>query len=409
MQLKNKILDLVNGTDAYGIELVFDSEKEIYNCCHLKKKSNSIHIEESFSVASFTELKERINNNIPILLSFSGKGIVLKKVNPAADIPDEILIQQVLPNADLTEFYFQKSESNKKIIATVARKNVIDAVLDQLAQNNKKVISFTIGPHSIGTLLHTLKTNEQHINTESYSIVLVNNEIDSVQSTKEKNGATDASISFSGIALQQKYAIAFASAFHFLALAANDSVKSEKVSSLQKEFKHFRYFKFTLVSLLSLLLFSLLLNAVLFSSYNEKNKYLTDKVNLNKDQLILIDTLEKKLSEKKQFFEEVGWLALSRNSFYADQLALNKPSTIRFTKLSINPFRTMEEDNGLHFKLEKNIQLFGTCNKATELNEWINVLKTKKWVDKVEILNYTSEKGEQRAKFSILINYKENV
>src|SRR5690606_33707471 len=102
--------NLIRGQSAIGVELIYNA-KDSYTliAIELTSSKNGIEISKRFTDITFEELVKENAKNLPLYISIGGKGIIHKKVKTNEHTKDQELLNQVLPNASLKDFYIQQS------------------------------------------------------------------------------------------------------------------------------------------------------------------------------------------------------------------------------------------------------------------------------------------------------------
>ena len=103
--------NILKSKTAIGLEIVLlpDSAFEI-NVVVLKKNKSLISSEKQIKgIKDIAELTGQISNKLPLILIFSGKGIIHRKVVLSEHDTQVTLLNKVLPNANVNDFYIQQA------------------------------------------------------------------------------------------------------------------------------------------------------------------------------------------------------------------------------------------------------------------------------------------------------------
>ncbi|MBL4755237.1 MAG: hypothetical protein JKY52_16785, partial [Flavobacteriales bacterium] len=153
---------------------------------------------------------------IPVNLILNGKGLVHKLVDAEPDMEDIVLLQQVLPNAKLEDFYLDKvPATDGKLMVSILRKDKVDPVLKEFTELGLYVVSIAFGPfvlQSVRTLLDrdaddnwALHMAGHHLEYESGKIV-----------SYQPESSSEAQVEIGGERIDEAVVIPFAAAFEFL-------------------------------------------------------------------------------------------------------------------------------------------------------------------------------------------------
>src|SRR3546814_17368441 len=92
-----------------------------------------------------------IGRDVPVAISINGKGIIHRML--PEDGVDENGLKTVLPNAKAEDFYVQQTEWEGATWLSVARREVVDKIVEQVEQLGVAVVCVALGP--LATLLFT--------------------------------------------------------------------------------------------------------------------------------------------------------------------------------------------------------------------------------------------------------------
>src|SRR5690606_27373475 len=102
-----------------------------------------------YGLMGLPALTSRIAGNVPVVLSFSGKGIIHRML-PANNVGSDGL-KTILPNAKAEDFYVQQTEWEGVNWPSVVRRELVDKVVAQVEQQGIAVTCVALGP--LATLL----------------------------------------------------------------------------------------------------------------------------------------------------------------------------------------------------------------------------------------------------------------
>ena len=105
---------ILNGNVAAGVEVVVNEKgAHEFNLTILEDANSKLEIlNAGRSYTELDTLKEELGGDTPVNLVINGKGLIHKMVGAEQDDTDLSLIQKVMPNARLEDFYFDKEYSN---------------------------------------------------------------------------------------------------------------------------------------------------------------------------------------------------------------------------------------------------------------------------------------------------------
>ncbi len=416
---------MVNGRQAIGLDLfILPDNTYSLSLCILRKKGSKISTERSVSgIKDIASLKEYLSPALPVSLVIGGKGLLHKKVARAegessyakasADKSDSLLLQKVLPNANIGDFYIQRTPAGAdKHFVSVARKNVIDALLKELNDAGYTITSCSFGPFCINALLPMLPSSAVYteIATRHYQLNISDSRIVEQSAPPPSQGELVPSLTREGQGvvltigeerIDFKSLLSFAVAFSSLLNLHANTIPS--VTGSREDFRQKTIFQKTLKVSLAAIFLLLLVNYFAFDHFWKKSNELKSRYSLNQESVQKLEKLKKGIAEKEQFYERTNILTPSRTSFYADRIAAELPEHIKLSRLEIHPKQKSKEEESLSFS-SRTVNVKGLCRKSIELNDWMKEIRKNKWVSEVKLLNYSQDKDGGEFNLEIQLN-----
>lgn len=388
-------IKFLNDSEIAGVEVIIknDNSKE-FNLIILKKHKLNLSIEKTHnSILSTEELIKYLPSKIAVCIILNGKGILVKKVEAVNDEDEISILNKLLPNAILNDFYIQRSDvrDNQQFVA-VARKEIIDKVLDDLKYINMHVVDLTIGPISFGSIIPLFKPLPGEVWLPHYKILTNSSQINEYVPFTDNDHTIVYQIGDEKITNQS--ILAFAGAFQYMVI--RDCSPTSYMDKIRQSYKEHRYYNALKVSrwgILIILFSILLINWLVFEFYNQKYDKLSTKVSGYNTLLNNYNNMNAELEQKQALLEESGMLNSSRISYYADRLVVNLPEGIKLTEMNINPHvgkKTLMDETEF---INKSILISGTTTRSTELNDWIKVIKQYEWIEEVKNFNYAKNQN----------------
>lgn len=405
--------DFVKGRKAAGVEVEFLNEGFRINMASLRRRKGNLDLVSSaFDVGGLDQLKSSISPDVPLFLAVTGKGVINKIADIEANEHLNSILHKALPNANPEEFYLQTTGmANGHAIISVIRKSMVDNLLILFKNSGYFVVGITFGPHAFSAILPWIDKADNGNDTPEGKAVNINGHILKVRNNEwcdysfEWNDETKR-IEIGGEEIDQRCALAFASAFGFFT-SAQEELPVPEVIEQKNEFMSKRIFHFAGVATLVFFFSFLLVNFFLFNYYNTLAGNLNTRVFKSKDELINISSMESELLHKQKFLGQMGLLESSKTSFYADRIAFDLPREIQLSEMFFNPVERNINAGKKELKfLSKTINVAGKCKKITEFNKWVKLLKEKEWIEAVDVLNYSQEKASESGIFQISVKLK---
>jgi hypothetical protein len=198
---------------------------------------------------------------------------------------------------------------------------------------------------------------------------------------------------------------AFAAAFNYLLyekpLSFDNTLARENKNSFLAKSSFFKKSRLLLFGLFILLL----TNFFTFNYYFNQKKELQTSVNGYGILLNSMDSLKKEYNQRKILIDSLGLSLKSQTSFYCDQLAYDMPNEIILSRLQLNP--PAQKSNNNEWSVDNNkIILEGTTANSAVLNQWMKLLKQKKFINQITLEKYNQESSSHPGTFALNLQLK---
>lgn len=405
MYLVDKI-NFIKGKRAAGIHLILKPDGSWnMNIAILYNNKDKVQIEKS---CSEVELSEKITtivpNNIPICLSLEGKGVIHRKITNG-NISDPL--NQILPNAKVTDFMIQSQiiDSGYSLISLI-RFDLLNEILHFFNEKGYLVCKLFLGPFSLNNLWPLIIDNTDQCLAQGYKIKHTNDAISDIEYIGYSTGSKEFSILGESIATSNTVPYSNALSY-FVKIKDHTLTQLGSFPALRYEdFIFKRSFQMVAVGFVAILFISLLINFLLFTSYNEKLSTVSTKYRSGLELINHLEKLKNEFNLREKMVKENGLFEGTHLSHFADRLAALVPRQISLTRMEINPVSAKP-------KLEKEIlfnknslKISGKCTYSTVLNEWMEILKQEKWISRMEVLQYKQEDSGIPGEFILLLEFQ---
>ncbi|PKP11182.1 MAG: hypothetical protein CVU08_12775 [Bacteroidetes bacterium HGW-Bacteroidetes-3] len=389
--LKN-ILKVSNRFYLLGISITNDISE--YQLIELLFKNNELKIEKRFFSSSFdSSLKKELLKGYPIILHVEGENVMNKIVENKTGYRNNVIFK-----ANPDDFYFFEYHQDTEIFLSIARKYIIDGIINKISDINLYVIHISIGPFVMANLLPILNgyskisSSNCTLDIDTNSILSFKNEISSLEKFVVKGEVLDhREMPLIASFLDYKYpnlAIDFDNKF----LTQN---KSEYL--FKKRFKVSIVFSL-LFFLVSLTISHNLHNFYLSSLAKNKSFYLTSQ-----KTIIEINTLRDEKILKEKILQTSGVYNKSFIVKYIADIGNFVPGDITLKSIDVVPtLKKIRNDEKINFNFGS-IEITGETSNDNSFNSWITDLKTLPWIEKMDIVDYTEE---QKAVKSFIIKIR---
>lgn len=391
-----------------GIDIFINSDENLLiNGSIVALKNDKLILETSLEESTtFPELFKQIKDyKLPTFLCIHGKGVLVKKISFIDGKSDKSILNTILPGTKIEDFYLEKEIiRNKEIVwVYIIKKSLFEEIKKYFDNAKKNIDGLKIGFSGINYFPKFISPNyNNEIKFTNYKLQYDNDfNLESIQSDIIRNNSEN--LSLNGTLINEKNLLSFVTASNFLLNLENTDLLGNQNEYKQKHLFLF-YGKFALIFFFSILL----INYLFFSNYNNENSTLNANLILNKEKANELKNLELEVNLKRKLLSENGLINSSRISFYADRLVYDLPEKIILTRMNINPglFKNQNfNEKELVFDIG-NIYIEGECKESYILNDWIELLKSKKWISNVSLQKISQADRSENAKFSLIINLK---
>jgi len=354
-----------------------------YNVLRLDNTNNELFIEEKYEHLSYEQLQSTLNKKHPVLLVFSGKGILNKKVKRTPDYKSKVLL-----NVNSDEFYFYEFQKKNEVFISIARKTLVEEQLELFANTAFLVIDYSIGVFS-SVLLQPF-VNKEAFASGDVVLNFTGNELDSFSKNTEEK--------IELIGEQQL----LANEMPLFATGLNYYYPNEQLvydidfltgNRQEKNFK--KYFNLFGGILLGGFFLLLLLSYLLLGYYNNKTVEANASLEMLQDTYTKVKVLKKERDDKKAILSESGVFTSSFLSYYINELTTDLPKTISLSEFLLFPStKKIKQSEKVVFKTNT-IILKGVSSSNLNFNEWYKELKKTSWMSKIDIVVYNKKRQNQ--------------
>jgi Tfp pilus assembly protein PilN len=391
-QIRNSTLSVKR---VLGIEITFTAEN-IYTINGILlevKKEKAVVIATWYNLKSIAQLENKISALTPVSLVINGKGLIQKSI----PIEEEVLPLSILPGINPNDFLFEIYKDEKLSEVAIIRKNIVENIIDELSKCNICVVSLSLAFYDFKYIAQIINQNG-YINTNQYNLNFSNRNINNykITTSEEKEILVKEDINVGTEYIKSNFIIAYSAALKLLVNNRNigTGIRLEKIIENQKKLHQASLLKSYSLGLLVGFLILLLINFFIFNTYFKKNDALVSNYQFSLMQNSKFDSLRKRITEKKIFLANTGWLNNSKMiSFYADRIGATIPDSITLTSLNINPAVSKFFSNSKQWVFQQDtIIITGLCNDPSILDMWQKDIQKIKNVKQAKIYSYVLKK-----------------
>ncbi len=349
-----------------------------YEVLLISKNKVNLSISKSFSTQDLDNLKKELPAKVPLILNFSGKGIINKKVGAKDNY-----IKEVLFNANLEDFYIYTATSKAHNFVSVCRKNIVDEQINEFRKIGHHIIDYSIGPFVAISSIGIMK--ESVLSLENEEVVFANGSI--VDYRRISNKSTDYKYCVGNDLLKGKEVVLLSSLLNNLYPSGAIEYDKGFLLENQKNYRLKKVFDFFAVASMVTVLTLLLCSYLLLNYFNNKYIEYEEQLYHFNDNYHKIKQMEEDLMNKQFMVENSGVLKGQFLSFYINELIGSLPGEITLSGLEVNPLEKKVKINEPISIQSDIVVITGETSHSIYVHRWVNKISEEPWVDKVEILS----------------------
>lgn len=376
--LKHKLL---KHTTILVVGIHFETEGVNYNVIKISQKNNTLLVTNQSSYNSFNELSKAIEKKPPIILNFSGKGVLNKRT---PNIPD--YRSKALLNVDKNNFYFYEHIQEKEVFISVIRKEQVEKHIRMFSDAGLLIVDYSIGPFIASLLSHI--ADSEHIIANNTELNVNANSLLNFKITKEKK-----IITIDNQSISEKETALLGSAINYFHPVEAFQYESSFLDNSKEEANFKKYFEILGISILSIFFSLLLISYLMLDHYNNKIVSINSNIESVQETYDIIKELQKDRDNKKEILNESGVFTSRFLAFYVNELTINIPKSITLNTFSLFPYnRKIKPLEKIKFE-ENSIVIKGESSSNIIFNDWYKGLKRIDWISKSDIITYKANRN----------------
>ncbi len=377
------------------------------NACGLIAKGNQLDIAKKvLDITNIEDLKKHFSAKNPIALNLSGKGILYKQIEKV-EIIDQSNFNQILPNANIDDFYVQNFVSGENSFVSIIRKTEADRWINQLTALGFTPMQLSLGVFPAQQIFSLLNVYGNEIKFNGH-IIKRNEQQDWLNYHYNETELSPFALKIESEGIHEKLVLPYAAAFQLI-LANGLDVIDANVPSLAQIFiskQSELEFKVKGAIILGVFFVLLLINFVVFSVLNSSNIKLTAQVSRFTQSTSTSQEITQQIKQKEALLQSLGWDGGINKSSLIDQIAALMPEEVSLKEVTVNPIdlNTSRTQKILVF-FNRKMNIIGSSDKIIPVNEWIARMKIKPWVKNIQLESYMFNSELNTGQFIITLNY----
>nr|WP_294862130.1 hypothetical protein [uncultured Fluviicola sp.] len=342
------------------------------------------------SFESLEEILKKADKKIPFIIHVRGAGILARSVENAPNYKERLLV-----SGREDEFYFNSYERSGSVLVSFARKNVIDAFLDPITAVKGFVWALYIGPSILPFKLENLQSIQS-------DYILSFPTSDQLTISKNEQDLSEKQVQASYLEAIINYTYQKNDNSDLF----NQGIDEETFKQTKTEYKDYRQFRILGLGILFFFLVTLTINYFVVNHLNQVAADYEQEIAGYQENFAIIDRTKQEKQRKLILFQNSGMQSGNLLSYYADEVGVTVPKEIQFTEMELFPLaqqlkpkHKVETDNS-------KIIIHGITINSKVLDDWMEDLERKEWVQSVEVINY-SRLDDFNSIFHIIIHINE--
>lgn len=356
-----------------------------YACIHEQTMAH-----ELTSFESLEETLKKADKKIPFIIHVRGAGVLARSVENAPNYKERLLV-----SGREDEFYFNSYERSGSVLVSFARKNVIDEFLNPIIALKGFVWALYIGPSILPFKLENLQSIQA-------DYVLSFPSSDQVTISKNEQELSEKQVQASYLEAIINYTYQKNNNPDLF----NQGIDEETLKQTKSGYKDYKQFRILGLSILSFFLITLTINYFVVNHLNQVAADYEQEIAGYQENFAIIDRTKQEKQRKLILFQNSGMQSGNLLSYYADEVGMTVPKDIQFTEMELFPLaqqlkpkHKVETDNS-------KIIIHGITINSKVLDDWMEDLERKEWVQSVEVINY-SRLDDFNSIFHIIIHINE--
>jgi len=375
-----------------------------YNFLLLKREGSGILVlDRKQGVDSSDVFSDVVRQKIPVVLSISGSGVLLKKMeySPGHTATHGQLVRNLLPNADPTDFLLEEQKDGSgRMFCALIRKNIVEEITLELIALGVFVLDVGIGIFMVAEILPLMDEEISKLNIQEYKLVVKDRRL--LDYSKMKNKLNN-SYRIGGEELPGDLLPVFANAFRYFVLKSKVG-SWDIVVDQRNEFRHYKTSSLLLKAVVAVIVLLLSVNYISYYFLSEKTRKTDVRLISSRKELRAYHQFTKIYNRKKGVMMALGINNDSYVSILVDKMVQRLPPSMYLTNIQYNP--KLKRAKGDVLFLENTIIVSGRSSNVRELYKWINDIDKLKRIANVKLSNYNYVKKDGLAGFDITITIR---
>jgi hypothetical protein len=365
----------------------FSATEVRYNLLTIHKKNDDFSLGKRLETTAVDDLYTQTQTKFPVLLHFSGDGLLHKKVTRSVNYRQKLLFK-----ANPDDFYFQELHQEEHIFVSFCRKKIINAHVAQFEAKKYHILDLAVGPF-VCYALRSFLTQKSII---SHAI--------------EMSFSTKSFIDFSKITTTQvsHYTIedleVNSKEIALFALLVQHQIQDEQLLleapfllQNRTDYTFFKATKIAGIAGISIVLILILIGHFTLKNYQEIDANNKERVTAITKATTTVNTLTEEKKNKETIVATSGLFHPKFLTQYFYEIGNSVEKNIQLSGMNITPLvKKIRADKEVQFH-KKQIHVTGETTNDADFNNWIASLNKKSWVQKIDNESYTQDRTRKKS------------
>lgn len=386
---------LTYGNSLLAIEHAFSENKEQFHLLLLKKKKNEFIIANQKTANSLKAILAEIPKLTPVFVTINNQH-TLHKVAPRQFSSTEEAVNFCFPALEQDTFYFEVVPLGKQTLVTICRKQLVAEIMTFYKNQNITVQCISLGNSNINTLLPYVQTKRFFTSNFCFDfdadhiVTNIQTEISPPPTCYELNG----------LRIENNFVLCLAGLLTLFTKTKNKSNFNTLNAKLFKTFIQSRIYFFGIRSSIAFVFGLLVLNALLFVSYQKKTNRLHQETLLMQKEVSNLNALKESVQRHKNLMTNLTENSNSKVSYYLDAIGSSVPNSVMLKSLSYQPLLKKVKAGKKITTAPNKIIISGIVHNGNDFTSWMRTLGSMPWVKSSRVIDYGTGK-ENQISFSI--------
>ena len=384
-----------------GIELTL-LQNETYRCIYavITRKGDNIAASEHRTIeGTLVKVLERLPRKHPVVLSVSGKGIIHKQLKGAEKTD---LFRTAFSAVEKKDFYVQEALAEDLAWVSIIRKTLADDIIGKLQSSGLNVYALSLGGLPVISIWELLSGTGEGFSANGHKFeVSPEGHLTGYRYLEGEQNTGNLKLGDTKLAsaLLVPYALAFQLFLHDKLAVVK--VENDQVDHRFKDFLEFSKLKKTAGIFVFTLLGLLVISFFALTHYNAENAKLNQQVGAITATADQSDLLKKEIADQKILLEKLGWNGGYSHAFLLNEIGSSKPKALTLNEIQFDRLKESAENKDVL----ASIKIAGETSNLSAVNNWIFLLKEKKWAKEVKLLRYQQDTESESFAFNLIIQY----